>query len=68
MGLLLAHLAGLGYGVAAREDNAATRDVGCCAEVTLLRVEAPATAGAGAARWGRAAAWGGRGGGAWARR
>lgn len=39
LALLLNHLAGLGYGIVAREDNTMTQDVGCCAEVTFLRVE-----------------------------
>jgi len=39
MALLLSHIASLGYGIAARDDNTQTQDVGCCTELTFLRVE-----------------------------
>jgi hypothetical protein len=57
MGVLLAHMAALGYGVVGRDDNAQTLDVGCCTELTLLRVERPGPAAGGGAPHGPAAAW-----------
>ena len=39
LSLLLAHMANLGYGIVARDDNMVTADVACCTEVTFLRVE-----------------------------
>jgi hypothetical protein len=66
LGLLIAHLAGLGYGISARDDNTMTADKGCCSEVTFLRVEAAAAAAAGRRRrWGalRRQAVGGAAGG-----
>ncbi len=38
MGLLFLHLANLGYGPVAREDNP-NAGLGCCSEVTFVRVE-----------------------------
>lgn len=59
MGLLLAHAAALGYGVAGREDNRETADAGCCTELTLLRVEGPGPRGRWRPRAGGALAGGG---------
>ncbi|GBF97879.1 hypothetical protein Rsub_10234 [Raphidocelis subcapitata] len=63
MGLLLAHAAALGYGVAAREDNTETADKGCCTELTLLRVEGPGRHARWRPAWRRRAGGGGGGGG-----
>ncbi|KAI8468758.1 MAG: methyltransferase domain-containing protein [Monoraphidium minutum] len=51
LSLLLAHMASLGYGIVARDDNTMTTDVACCTEVTFLRVEGGG--GAAAAGWPR---------------
>jgi hypothetical protein len=47
LGLMFLHLEALGYGVFAWENNKWAREVACCAEFSLLRVEGPAR-GAGA--------------------
>ena len=53
LGLLIGHLASLGYGIVAREDNTMTQDVGCRSEVTFLRVEGRARRGQRPAGWWR---------------
>lgn len=65
MALLMSHMAALGYGVAARDDNTKTADTACCTEVTFVRA-ATAAAGAGRRRhkrWAAAGEGGGSGGG-----
>jgi hypothetical protein len=64
LGLLLLHMANLGYGIVARDDNLVTNDVACCTEVTFLRVEDRSRLGPGRRRERGAAAGGPAAGGA----